>query len=119
LSTSNVLRLTIQGEDQCDNPCEDNYSFRLKYGGTTLFNRVITPGEVLGAFKAEFLLSGDGASNSQLGFLTYIGDTAATKQGTAAVDATAPQALEVTVDWSLAGLNNTVRVKHAVLELLK
>jgi len=120
LGTNNRLRLTIHGEDRCStNPCEDTYTVRLKYGATTLLSNVISPTDTLGPFKAEFLLSSDGAANSQLGLVTFIGREISIKHGTAATDSTAAQTLEVTVDWSFGAVNNTVRMKHAVLELLK
>jgi len=81
---------------------------------------VITPPDTLATFVAQCLLGADGATNSQLGALTYIGSAATlNKQGTAAVDSTGGQDLSITVDWSLAETQNTVRIKHVVLELLK
>jgi hypothetical protein len=118
LSANNRLRLVIEGDDRCGTPCGAYYDFRLKYGGTTLFAAPTTPGDGFVPFKAEFLLSADGATNSQEGLLAYLGNSVWTGLGTAAVDSTAAQTLQVTVDWSGANGTRTVRLKHAVLELL-
>jgi hypothetical protein len=120
LGTNNRLRLVIQGEHRCQSTCDfasgDGYSFRLKYGATTLFAALVQPNKTaLVPFQADFLLSGDGATNSQAGLLTGAGEG----QGTAAVDSTAAQTLQVTVQWTSGGTSKIIRLKHAVLELLK
>ena len=125
LSTNNRLRLVIHGEDKQAGGCTDcdeySYVFRLKYGGTTLFasSTIVPRFNTFVPSKSEFLLSADGAANSQLGLLANIGWNYLTAQGTAAVDSTLAQTLQVTVDWDVADVNNIVRLKHAVLEIVK
>ncbi|MBI2365915.1 MAG: hypothetical protein HYV01_13060, partial [Deltaproteobacteria bacterium] len=126
LSTNNRLRLVIHGEDKQAGGCSEcdtySYVFRLKYGGTTFFaSSNISPSyNTFVPSKSEFLLSADGATSSQLGLLAYVGaNYLLTAQGTAAVDSTSAQTLQVTVDWDFADVNNIVRLKHAVLEIVK
>ncbi|MGH7825035.1 MAG: hypothetical protein ACREQ7_07640 [Candidatus Binatia bacterium] len=118
LGTNNRLRLLIEGEEKCGNCTEDFFYFRLKFGGTTLFNSTVAPAGGVLPFKAEFLINADGSANSQRGLLFYIGNGVSRGQGTAAVDSTAAQILQVTVDWTTAGTNKTMTLKHAVLELV-
>jgi len=124
LGTNNRLRLVIQGEDRMGpscSDCQDSYVFRLKYGGTTLFSSsAIYPWTPVSGIKVEFLLSADGATNSQVGLMTYVrNDSVVVTQGTVAIDSTVAQTLQVTVDWDVAYVNNIVKLKHAVLELVR
>jgi hypothetical protein len=124
LGTANRLRLTIHGDHRSDN-CEDSCSYlvRLKYGGTTVaaYNFAASPG-ITAPTRFEFLLSADGATNSQLGLMSLVGGSVVLAQGTAAVSSTVDQPIAVTVAWSVVGCCgqvSTLTMKHAVLEVVK
>lgn len=126
---------------------------RLKYGATTVASAFLSGllEDDVGTFVAGFsggivasaLLCGDGATNSQLGYLgkaggiggltvhyinppavhavTILGEfnpSLSTGRGTAAEDSTAAKTLTVTVEHQTLSASNSITMESAVLEVL-
>lgn len=136
LGTNVRLRLTLQCQAQTDVVTGTVITIRLKYGATTLATIAngFTSDGITGlppstAVLFEFWLSGDGATNAQLGHirvthesssvtLTNAVDQVRQARGTAAIDSTVAQTLVVTVQWAGASATNTITMEHAILEQL-
>ena len=134
LSTNRRLRLGLL--------CQWGYSIndtvtvtlRLKYGATTIAS-IANGGDgtnvavTAGGLKIEACVSGDGATGSQVGLLIGIFDIGVkgnvpkifqtlASRGTAAIDSTVAQTLEVTAQWSAPVVADTLTMEQALLERL-
>ena len=122
LGTAGALRLTVIGQNS-DPVGVETYTWRLKYGATTLFSADSAPPDnnAIQRFRATFYLVADGATNSQIGWmdLTAADATSTTnthRGGTAAIDSTVGQALAVSIQGTATAGEATL--EYAVLELL-
>lgn len=140
LSTNKRLRLILQ--TKITDTVGGALTLRFKYGAATVLTSALTMGGLNSQFGTDravqmiAMLSGDGATNSQIGSLGAIGfsqvDTddglvsglylkgaaAIGERGTTAVDSTAAQTLVLTAQWSTASAARSITMEHAVLELL-
>lgn len=70
----------------------------------------------------QIFVSGDGATNAQIGHIWYNAGTTmqhvGMARGTAAEDSTTAKTLTVTIQYVVADVGNTNTMEHAVLELL-
>ena len=121
LGTTNHLRLVILGS-YSDPTAAETYIWRFKYAGTTLFSRTVVTvdNNAVNAVISEFHLCADGATNSQVGWMTTICDDGTTiitraARGTAAVDSTSNQTLSVTVQGT-ADVGSEFTLEYAFLE---
>ncbi len=120
LGVDNALDLFLEGTIQNTSGGGGNIRVRVKYGGTTIFddNPSVSNGtNELYVINARIFA--DGAENAQKGALyasrgadTNMGDD----RGTAAVDSTTIQTLEVTVEWSAANPAAIFVHREAVLK---
>jgi hypothetical protein len=123
LSTSNMLRLTIQISD-LDIVDGDNFVLRFKYGTTTVLSMTIS-NDTQNSFTngkglVSFIIAGDGSTSSQIGtarFHTTLFAPGSIAQGTSAIDSTVTQTLAVSVDWAnWTGSFDGITLGHAILE---
>lgn len=135
LSTNNAIRVTMHINSLVAGQATgtDTFTFRFKYGGTTLTSQVITPvSGVTGTYigKVEFIIAGAGTTSSQNGShvvsLTsgsmiangnlgryYYSDSA---QGTSAIDSTTSQTLLVTGQYGSANASNIANISMIIVE---
>lgn len=128
LATANQLRLKVISNYVNTTAGDDNVTLRLKYGATTLVAVVanLNAGEASAqGVHALILLGGDGATNSQVGYINVmVGESdnngsGNSLLGTAAEDSTGALTLEVTAQLSVASTLLTFTKHHAVLTLAK
>lgn len=145
LSTNKRTRLVLQCQvTHTPAGVTENLIIRAKYGNTPTtvgtLNLALSDaidggiGTAIGT-TITLLLSGDGATNSQVALLSaqcaivkspgtlgnaIVGATiaGATGRGTAAIDSTVGQTLQVTVQWPVSSVTRSITMEHAVLELL-
>lgn len=125
LSTANALRLTLYF-DTFTMTSNGTFTWRFKYGGTTLATLTVASATITsGKGKAEFVLMGSGATNTQEGhaMLEARVDGVSTtninyqSSGTAAEDSTGALNVVVTTQSQNTGtLSGVVTIKAAVLE---
>lgn len=127
LGPNGLYRLTLIGPFLCNVFTSETITLKLKYGSTTIANNGgFTPyhSSTTFGFKIEAFLSGQGATNSQFGFLqgndvfTTTGSYNPGLQGTASEDSTTQLNLFITAQWSKASANLTLTTKHLILEKL-
>jgi hypothetical protein len=135
LGTDKVLRLEVQGDLLNNTGATVTWTIRVKWGGTTIASFAPTNVTTSAARRAWWLsvkLAAGNATNVQRA-MTRIDLSEAHANGTVtgpnlhtvlgrhdalAVDSTAQQTLEVTVQHSAAGLNYSTIMQAATLELL-
>lgn len=135
LGTNVRLRLTLQCQVDTDLVVGGGATIRLKYGATTLatmtqlVNDGVTDYPPATAYILEFWLSGDGATNAQIGHArgtiqpasittTNLIDALRQARGTSSEDSTLAKTLVITFQWGSAGVSNTITMEHAILEQL-
>lgn len=146
MGTNRMLRLTMVGDYLHNNVAGDNIRMRIKFGGTTLWDSgaINSFGGVLGAarhpWRWQIHLSNMGATNSQMLeslMLEEFANTGAPTTGIglaasgagfivvpggistlATIDTTSAQTLDVTVQWSASSVNDSLRMRYSVLELI-
>ena len=141
LGTANGLRWMVWGVYLNNTGANQNYTIRVKYGGTTLIADAsgnITTSTVNRVMRLDGELLANGATNSQVGWIrvglsaptaatTGLGELGAlnTRYNVAsstnagiAVDSTAAQTLQVTWDFGTTNASLTFDAYYAVVELL-
>ena len=144
MSTNRCLRLTAIGDYLHNNVGTDTLIWRIKFGGVTLYqSNASNLGNVTSAnrkpWRMDVTLANLGATNSQMlqaqiNSQAMSANTPTTGIGTLAVDnfangnagistlgtvdTTLAQTLDVTMQWSAANLNNSWRLRYALLELV-
>lgn len=142
LGTDKGVRLTILGDILNNSGANRNFTIKVKYGTTTLYeDTTATPLGADSARRAFFMsltLSAKGATNSQLlcglatisnrgaattgtgkvDIMTNLNGFCLTLEGTAAEDSTSAQTLQVTITWPTAHSSLSWRKRYAVLESL-
>lgn len=137
LGTDKRMRLTLEGDYLNNSGLASQFTWRVKYGATTMIailaGTAVPAGADRRAWKFVVELSNRDATNSQYATVaggmslaatptTGVGslDTTAALHGvlagTAAEDSTAAQALAVTVQHDAANANLSMRLRSAVLE---
>lgn len=131
LSTNNAVRVTLHINSLVTGQASgtDAFTFRFKYGGTTLTTFTLTPtaaSTYIG--KIEFILAGAGTTSSQngshaanIGESAYAGSArkqyfADSAQGTSAIDSTTAQTLLVTGQYGSANASNIANISLIVVE---
>lgn len=146
LGTNKVLRLTAIIDVLYNNSATNTLTLRVKFGGTTFCDFTFTAtNAVLGANRNPVLIAIElmelGATNAQQIQFNWIGAFGPTGGGrlgdlsvttgqigssssgfgaanSGAIDTTAARDLQLTAQWSAASLNNSIKLKSAILELL-
>jgi hypothetical protein len=146
MGTNRMLELLLQGDFLHNNVAGDSIRFRVKFGGTTIYDSgaVLQLGNATGASRHpwdwQLRLENLGATNSQMmeGIIQgEFANAAAPTTGIGApqtganfwfssmglgtpstIDTTTAQTLDLTVQWSAASVNNSWRQWYAVLELV-
>lgn len=136
LGTGNAVRVTIYVPSLATGQSSgtDAFTFRLKYGATTLITQTITPAAAATYVgKVEFILAGAGTTGTQnavhftsLGTTTYIGNGNTQKeyftessQGTSSIDSTSAQTLLVTGQYGTAHASNVFTASMIVIEKIR
>jgi hypothetical protein len=135
LSTSNAIRLTLTGYAAV-NAGADTLNIRVKFGGTTIAaGNMSMAASALGGTKLEAIISANNATNSQRSdvFLSQA-SVGATTDGTydtspgirltaanssLAIDSTANQTLQVTVQWGSNSATNHYKRWLVMTELIQ
>lgn len=128
LGTNSAVRVTLHISSLVTGVSTgtDAFSFRLKYGGTTLTTFTVTPTVSTNySGKVEFILAGAGTTSSQNG--SYAGSLAGTGsfihagisgQGTSAIDSTTSQTLLVTGQYGSAHASNVATISMILVEII-
>ena len=133
LSTNNAVRVTLHVSSLVTGQATgtDAFTFRFKYGATTLVTFTLTPTAATNYMgKIEFILAGAGTTSSQNGSLvsnlgepTYVGNANTRRmyftdssQGTSAIDSTTAQTLAVTGQYGSANASNIANISMIVVE---
>lgn len=139
LGTDKILKCTIVG-DMLENIGTVNFTWRVKFGGTTLHDSATniggTPSRL--PFVMEIWLANLGATNSQFfacrvglgaAFTSTVGlgsinsaDRLTAKvlgsNGLHAIDTTVAQTLQATFQWASASASLSFRKRHAIIEVV-
>lgn len=133
LSTNVRLRLQLLCRLGMSTTPGTSFTLRLKYGATTLVTSVIGGGTLAGTLNTAAtvvtaFLTGDGATNTQHGFVQTLVDvpltdlanlkTVTQTRGTAAENSTGALTLAVTGQYSGAEASNAFTMESAILEQL-
>lgn len=121
LGTANRLRILLLITVSNSSGAARNYTVRLKYGGTTLASKVQSVNNSVSnaLFAVEATVAGDDATNAQIGELLLAYNTTGYDRqlGSAAVDSTTAQNLDVTLEMATSSVNETFTMKYALVTL--
>lgn len=141
LDTQKMLRLTIYGDYLNNSGASRTIIVKVKYGATTLYadtSGSLAANATRHAFRMEFLLGNQNATNAQVlggnicmstaGATTGLGDMATVAAattgidtdvyGSSAEDSTAAKTLDITVKHSASNGSLSIRRQFAILEVL-
>lgn len=145
MGTDKGLRLTLFGDYLHNNGAGDTVTWRVKFGGTTIFQDTENFNAEANAnrqpWRLDLNLVNAGATNSQFLNVLYTRDKASQAAPTtgignatfnayiaggnlfanstaAAIDTTTSQTLAISAQWSASSANNSLRRRYAVLELV-
>lgn len=125
LSSNRTIRVVMMGSYTNNSGANRTIRLRFKYGATTICDKTsanIATSGTTGDFFAEFILMAAGATNAQRAVQSLQIDRAGAivgpiiDYGTATVDSTAAQTLDITVLHSGLTANFTKTAAYAVLE---
>lgn len=126
LGTEGILRIVVSGTYLNNSGANRTQTVRFKYGGTTMIN--VTSGNIAtsattGTFTYTFYLMAHGATNVQQAWFTGTHESGTGVKvilddgGTAAVDSTSSQTIDVTVDSSAATATQTLIRRLATINM--
>lgn len=140
MAVDSALRLTVLGRWNSQSAGANTITFRIKFGGTTIYQgdspSYSGAGQPIGAFVLDMMLANMGATNAQnmAGVIGLSRSSATTGLGAllspaaasvaiatsadAAIDTTSTQTLALTAQHSLGNGNNTIWLRSAILELI-
>jgi hypothetical protein len=122
LSTNRAFRITLLGVVTNTTGSSKTTTMRFKYGGTTFATCVptIADGQSNALYQGIGVVANSNATNDQVGHAIVRGanDTDGSALHTLAIDSTADQTLEVTVQHSASSASLSYTMEYALVELL-